>query len=390
MNAPQRHGDYALAAEPLSIVHVVRQFHPNRGGLEDVVANLAAEQVRLGQTVRVVTLDRLFSKLGETLPAEGALGAVPIERIPFRGSTRYPIAPQVFGRLGDADVVHVHAVDFFFDALALAKPFHCKALVATTHGGFFHTKDFSALKSLWFNGPTRLSAGLYDAIVGVSPGDAENFRALAPKRVSVIENGADLQKFGGASSARPVKRMATLGRFSKNKHPERLIAALGEIVRRDPDWRLDIVGAESDWTAAMLRAEIASAGLEPNVAVHVGLDNAGVAAVLRDCSLFVSASDYEGFGVALIEAMSAGLAPVVHPNTAFAGLAARHGVIRTVDFADPAAAAEAILGAFEALVMDPTSARASAAELDGYAWPAVAESYMRVYRAALNRRRGTQ
>jgi len=388
MNAPQRSNEFVAAADQLSVVHVVRQFHPNRGGLEDVVANLAREQIRLGAKVRVVTLDRLFSKLDETLPATGALENIPIERIPFQGSTRYPIAPKVFGRLGDADLVHVHAVDFFFDALALAKPFHRRALVATTHGGFFHTKDFSALKTLWFNGPTRVSANLYDAIVGVSPSDADNFRALAPKRVSVIENGADLDKFGGASSPRPVKRMATLGRFSKNKRPERLIAALKELVADDPDWRLDLIGAESDWTAAGLKAEIAAAGLETHAFVHVGLDNAGVAAVLKGCSLFVSASDYEGFGVALIEAMSAGLAPVVHPNDAFTGLAVRHTAIRTVDFADAAAAAAAIRDTFETLRIDPTAVRASAAELDGYAWPAVAESYMRVYRAALMRRRG--
>lgn len=390
MNAPTRISDFSAAAtaDGLSVVHIVRQFHPNRGGLEDVVANLAREQIRLGAKVRVVTLDRLFSRLDETLPATGALGDVPIERIPFRGSTRYPIAPKVFGRLGDADVVHVHAVDFFFDALALAKPFHRKALVATTHGGFFHTQDFSALKSAWFNGPTRLSAGFYDAIVGVSPGDAAKFVEIAPQRTSVIENGCDLEKFGGACSARAVKRMVTLGRFSKNKRPERLIAALGELVREDPDWRLDIVGAESDWTAERLKAEIATAGLDSHVEVHIGLDNARVANVMRGASLFVSASDYEGFGVALIEAMSAGLATVVHPNTAFAGLAARHKAIRTVDFADAPTAAATIRETFAALTADPTSVRASAAELDDYAWPRVAENYMRVYRAALMRRKG--
>ena len=43
-----------LETAPL-IVHVVRQFLPNRGGLEDVVANLARQTVRRGYRVRVVT-----------------------------------------------------------------------------------------------------------------------------------------------------------------------------------------------------------------------------------------------------------------------------------------------------------------------------------------------
>jgi alpha-1,3-mannosyltransferase len=41
--------------------------------------------------------------------------------------------------LRDADIVHVHAIDFFFDFLGWTKPLHGKKLVVSTHGGFFHT-----------------------------------------------------------------------------------------------------------------------------------------------------------------------------------------------------------------------------------------------------------
>ena len=47
-------------ARPL-VVHVVRQFLPNRGGLEDVVFNLCMQSIDRGLRVRVVTLDSLFS-----------------------------------------------------------------------------------------------------------------------------------------------------------------------------------------------------------------------------------------------------------------------------------------------------------------------------------------
>ena len=59
--------DHAMLAEgavPLDaplIVHVVRQFLPNRGGLEDVVYNLARHSLQAGYRVRVVTLNSLFS-----------------------------------------------------------------------------------------------------------------------------------------------------------------------------------------------------------------------------------------------------------------------------------------------------------------------------------------
>ncbi len=387
MNAPIPSAAFAVAGacEGLSIVHVVRQFHPNRGGLEDVVANLAREQARLGARPRVVTLDRLFKRLDRQLPETNALDGVPIRRVPFRGSTRYPLAPSVFRHLGGADVIHVHAVDFFWDAIALAKPFLRAPIVATTHGGFFHTRDFSRLKKLWFNGPTRLTANLFDRVVACSPSDARMFETIAPGRVTVIENGADLAKFAGASSPAPQKRLVTIGRFSKNKRPERLIAALAALRREDPEWRLDLIGAESDWTAEALRAEIAGAGQEQAVTLHLGLDDKAAAEVMRRASIFVSASDYEGFGIALIEAMSAGLAPVVHPNAAFAGLAARHEAVRTVDFADAEAAAAAAREAHAALVADRKGALSFRDQLADYAWSRVAERYFAVYRSAIER-----
>ncbi|MGO7653270.1 glycosyltransferase family 1 protein, partial [Rhizobium ruizarguesonis] len=56
-----------VEAAPL-IVPVVRQFLPNRGGLEDVVANLARPTVRRGYRVRVVTLASLFTAPEDKLP----------------------------------------------------------------------------------------------------------------------------------------------------------------------------------------------------------------------------------------------------------------------------------------------------------------------------------
>lgn len=369
-----------------SVVHIVRQFHPNRGGLEDVVANLAREQIRLGGQARVVTLDRLFSKPDETLAPTGRLDEIEIRRIPWRGSKRYPLAPAVLRHLSGADLVHVHAVDFFFDALALARPAHRLPIVATTHGGFFHTADLSTLKRLWFNGPTRLTANLYDAIVACSESDAASFRTIAPTKVTVVENGADLGKFAGASSAEPVRRIVTLGRFSKNKRLDRTIAAAAELVRREPSWRLDIVGAPSDWSADDVQAMVAAAGIEGAAELHVGLDDAGVAAKMRCASVFASASEYEGFGVALIEAMSAGLAPVVEPNAAFAGLARRHADIRLADFSSPSSAADALEAAYRGLVKDPETRGRLRREAEAYAWSAVAERYFDVYAAAIGRR----
>lgn len=384
MTAIDRASRYAFPAgqAPLA-VEVVRQYAPSRGGLEDVVAQLSRQLLARGFRVRVVTLDRLFLAPDNVLPARETIDGVEVVRIPFSGSTRYPFAPQVFRHLADADIVHVHAVDFFFDALAWGFLLHRRPLVATTHGGFFHTRKFSALKTLWFRTVTRLSCHAYRSVIGCSAQDARLFRPLAGKRVLQIDNGVDTEKFAGAASTMPQRRLVTLGRFSVNKRLNRLLDAMVPLAARDPQWHLDIAGVPGDHSAEDVAAMIAARGLAAHVDLHVGLADGAVRDLIGRASLFASASHYEGFGLVAVEAMSAGLMPVLHPNAAYADLAARHGEIRLCDFADAAKAADGISAAFAALEDDPAGHRRAAIDAAAaYAWDKVAERYVAVYRTA--------
>ena len=358
---------------------MVRQFLPNRGGLEDVVANLCRAQLRLGLRPSVVTLNRLFVAPDRLLPAREVIDGIPVTRIPFRGSSRYPLAPSVFAHLGEADIVHVHAIDFFFDALAFGRLLHGKRLVATTHGGFFHSGDYASLKALWFRSVTRLSAHAYRGLAACSAADAARFRTIAGDRVMLIENGVDIAKFAGAASPVPRRRLVSIGRFSKNKRPDRLIATMRELASRNPDWHLDLIGVASDWTEPALRAAIAEAGMESHVSLHLGLGDDEVRRLLGQASLFVSASEFEGFGLVLIEALSAGLVPVVHPNAAFAGLASELPAVRLADFAQPVAAADAIGAAYDALCAAGGLDPGVAAQIGHYSWDDVARRYLGLY-----------
>lgn len=367
-----------------TIVHVVRQFYPMVGGLEDFVRNLVRRQTDRFDRVRVVTLDRLFIEPDKHLPQRETLDGVEICRIPFRGSPRYPLAPSVLSQLQGADIIHVHAVDFFFDFLALTSLARHTPMVATTHGGFFHTASFRQLKSLWFNSVTRTSASRYKGIACCSESDFARFATIAPTRVRLIENGADLEKFGSASAERPSKGLITIGRFSHNKRLDLLLDMMQQLARRDPDWRLHIAGSASDWSAADIRQMIDARGLGSSVALHVGPSNTQIREIMQQCSLFVSASEYEGFGIALIEALSAGLVPVVEPNAAFQSLAHKHDMVALARFADPAAAAGSVEAAFAALEGGGSVLRAAAIESSGqHGWAQTAQLYEDLYRTAL-------
>ena len=52
----------------MRILHVVRQFAPGIGGMENYVAELARAQGEAGHPTTVLTLDRVFSAPGTRLP----------------------------------------------------------------------------------------------------------------------------------------------------------------------------------------------------------------------------------------------------------------------------------------------------------------------------------
>lgn len=374
--------DHSVLAD-LSVVHVVRQYAPMIGGLEDFVRQLVAQQKGRFASLKIITLDRLFTDPDHRLPGKDVIDGIEVVRIPYRGSSRYPLAPGVFSHLSGAGLVHVHAVDFFFDALAMARPFHRRKLVATTHGGFFHTSRHLALKKIWLNSMTRMSASLYDGIACCSQNDLALFQGIAPGKARLIENGVDLSKFREAASPVPEKRLLTLGRFSANKRLDRTLDALAFLVRTDPAWRLDIIGSPSDLSAEDLSSLIDARGLSGHVEVHLGIPDAAVRDVVSRCSLFVSASEYEGFGIAMIEALSAGLVPVVESNTAFRSLQDRHPMVHLADYSDPEKAAGTIAHAMAELVRVPSLRSAAIGSADQHSWQSTIRLYDRLYLDAL-------
>ncbi|WP_017966137.1 glycosyltransferase family 4 protein [Rhizobium leguminosarum] len=363
------------------IVHVVRQFLPNRGGLEDVVANLARQTVRRGYRVRVVTLDSLFTAPEDKLPPREDIDGIEVVRIPWSGTSRYPLAPQVFRHLADADLVHVHAIDFFFDALAWGRLLHGKPMIVTTHGGFFHTRKYATIKKIWFQTLTRASAMAYRRVVCCSASDLKQFSEIVPDSL-LIENGADIGKFADTASRRAKRRIVTIGRFSVNKRLDHLLDAMAMLKTRDPEWHLDIIGAESDLNRADVEGAIESRHLSGRVTLHVSPENDTIRRVIAEASIFASASEYEGFGLVALEAMSAGLLPVLNANDAFTTLAARHPVLMLADFTNPETAATAIETAHETLSRQPETVRAELLDAArGYSWDIVAGRYIDLYRS---------
>jgi alpha-1,3-mannosyltransferase len=365
----------------MNIVHVVRQFHPALGGIESVVRELATVQVAGGHRVRVVTLNRVFKATqDQVLPARGIVDGAEVIRLPFFGSTRYPLAPSVIKFVKDADVVHVHAIDFFFDYLAWTKFLHRRKLVISTHGGFFHTSYAARLKRLYFFTITRFSLALYDFVAAVSVADWELFARIRRRNIVCIENGVNVSKFLNASSATPVKAILALGRLSSNKRLDRLLSFLAALRRRDPQWTLIIAGRPWNVEVDDLMMLAKTHQIRDAVEIIVGPDDDKVRQLMGRCSVMASASEYEGFGVAAVEAMSAGLFPLVSDIPAFRRLVKRVDTGMLVDFSDVEVAADKFIGKWRDIESDYLRYRRRSTEAASeFDWRQVSQEYVQLY-----------
>lgn len=360
------------------IVHVVRQFWPGVGGLEDFVLQLARRQAAGGHQVRVVTLDRIFDDPGGgRLPARDSIDGIEVVRLKWRGSKRYPVAMGVLQAVSQADVVHVHALDFFYDFLALTRPIHRRRMLFSTHGLFFHTPFASRAKRIYFATLTRLGASAYAAVAASSEQDRERFAGLRHQGLVAIENGVALDKFAGLA-ARDSRTIIAFGRIAPNKRLDRLIDWFASLRAIDPAWSLVIAGKPMGVTIADLEARARAAGVAAAVHFHSAPTDAQLRDLIAGASVFGCASEYEGFGLAAIEAAAAGLYLALSPIEPFRRSLTATGYGAIVDFAAAGSAATFL----EAYCRSRAQTPPTAASLEGrFGWSGVSARFEELYRA---------
>ena len=357
----------------LKILHVVRQYAPSIGGLEIYVRNLCRNQAAAGHECAILTLDKIFHGHEGVLPKEEVIEGIPVRRVSFAGRRRFFIpfvSPFYFRRF---DLVHVHNTDMFYDYAGLACAILRVPAFATTHGGFFHTDDFSAVKKIYFNTVTRVSSLFYKTMFAISENDLNIFRGLN-KNVIFVPNA--VEPLDDVLHDDP--DFIYIGRLAQNKNIPGLLAVFAAMKTRGAAGRLHIVGPDWDVRRGELATIASALSIEKEVLFHGALKPADLRAVLPSCGFFMSASIYEGFGMSMLEAMGAGLIPLVHENAAFAELVKKSGIGLTADFTKVEEAAAAILSYLPSAAPDMRARARAFAET--YSWPALSKTVEGAYR----------
>jgi alpha-1,3-mannosyltransferase len=136
-------------------------------------------------------------------------------------------------------------------------------------------------------------------------------------------------------------------------------------------------------TVEELRGKAARAGVAEAVRFVADPSNAELAALIGEASFFLSLSEYEGFGLTTIEALSAGLVPILSPIPTFTSFVQRGGVGLLADPERPEESAAAIV-ALDARVSGalPEEKGRVMQAAQRYDWGAIADRFVAQYRAA--------
>ena len=126
-------------------------------------------------------------------------------------------------------------------------------------------------------------------------------------RSRVVYNGADPVIFSparriGDAGGVPKPRIVTVGNLSTQKGQELVIRAISHLIPSFPDLQCDIVG--DGFARARLKEVTRSLGLSSHVRFLGRKSRSEVAQAMRECTVFVLPSRYEGLGCVYLEAMA--------------------------------------------------------------------------------------
>jgi len=312
------------------VLHVIPSLSTLRGGPSVAVRTLAQSLASAGLEVHIAATD-------DDGPGRSAVphatplrdGAVTYWHFPRQThfyTVSLPLARWLWRNVASYDLVHAHAL-FSFAPLAAAA-------AAAAHGVPFILRPLGTLspygmgrrrlgKRLSFHLIERHALSAAAAVHFTSEQECREAASLGVRfRPAIVPlpvppPAVDLAhlrgRFRAAHPALAAQPLALfLGRIDPKKGLDLLLPALAAARGRGTSLALAIVGAADPPYLAQLQASAAALGLGPEALVWTGfLEGEARLAALADADLFVLPSYAENFGVAVVEAMAAGLPVIV-------------------------------------------------------------------------------
>ena len=312
------------------VLHVCPYMHPTAGGPPVVVDRLATHSELFGWDASVLTTSLMCDDDGSALSAELRqrldIEVLPVDRPRIMGHVSQATAAMERA-IQNADVVHVHTLWHSLNTIArhICRR-HSKPYVLSPHGMLdpFSLSVHALRKRLYFALVERYNLRGAARIVFTSRAECELAMPVVERatKYEIIPLGAD------RPPAIPRKQMAAhflktypggvdggrilfLSRLHPKKNLESLFAAMRSVITSHPDAHLFVAGSGQPSYEQILRRTVAKLGLASKITFTGFLSGKAKWSALAAADVFILTSHQENFGVAVAEAMHAGLSVVI-------------------------------------------------------------------------------
>lgn len=164
------------------------------------------------------------------------------------------------------------------------------------------------------------------AISAATAADLHHFYSLPESRVKVVHHGVDERFRSMPPARRPEKFLLCVSTLHPHKNLARLMRAFAIFHKSHPEFSLVVAGMRG-YFATALEGEIVTLGLGKSVTLTGWIPRSDLYDLFRRAWAFVYPSEFEGFGMPVLEALEAGIPTVcssIAPLREVAGNAAEY------------------------------------------------------------------
>jgi glycosyltransferase involved in cell wall biosynthesis len=217
--------------------------------------------------------------------------------------------------------VRADAPDVFF-APAYTAPLGIGVPLAVTihdisffaHPEWFRVRE--GLRRRWLTGRAAETASVVFTDSEFSRAELESRLNITHSRIRVVPPGITKNTVSRGSAQREPIVLFVGSIFNRRRLPD-LIAAFARISAAEPAARLIIAGDDRTWPRQRLDVLAESYGIANRTEILSYVSDAALAALYARASVFAFLSEYEGFGLTPLEALSSGV-PIVVLDTPIA------------------------------------------------------------------------
>lgn len=320
---------FKIAYKDVRIIHTCLRYPPATGGVETYVQQLVerTRDIAAGRDVRVLT-----SKMRTHGPVSELDPELLVSDPPYVQRLHRMITPLVsYPRLQALqyyighhrpDVIHGYSF-WYYPADGGAKYARKHNIPFILHPIFYENEvRRKPIWQLYKNTIGRSTFAAADIVAVISPHEQSLIEKteLPVKRFELIPPGVDIVEFERPRQNPYLKQkikgrvLLTVSRVAPGKGLEELIAVFPEILRVNPDVQLAIAG-EDFGLQRKLTEQAERLGITQRMHFLGNLSREQLVAAFQHATVFIHPTEYEAFGIAVVEAQAAGI-PVVARNIA--------------------------------------------------------------------------